>query len=244
MKNDYTHVSIVLDRSGSMARIANDTIGGFNYFIETQKTVPGECTVTLVQFDSQAIETIINAVPVREVKPLDNRTFQPRANTPLYDAIGQTINATGKFLKDKDESQRPEKVVFVIITDGLENASVQFNQRWVFDMIQHQREVYKWEFVFIGANQDALATGRSIGVPAANSYTNAHNSAGTAAMYAHLTDNTKRYRGARMGTPQYSMGFTQAQTEEQKKILAAMLDERIKIMEEQKKALQQKSDAK
>jgi hypothetical protein len=218
MKNDYTHVSIVLDRSRSMAAIASDTIGGFNQFIKSQQELPGQCSLTLVQFDSQGIDTIYNAVPVGSVKPLE---FLPRGGTPLYDAIGQTINATGKFLKDKPDRERPAKVVFVIITDGYENSSREFDQARVFEMIKHQREAYKWEFVFIGANQNAFEAGQGIGVAAANCYSNVQNSEGTHATYGALGSNLCRMRSAEVNSAECTMSFTQAQHNDQ---IAAGLD--------------------
>jgi len=213
MKSNYTHVSLVLDRSGSMSSIAQDTIGGFNRFITDQRAVPGDCTVTLVQFDTHAIETVCDARPVHQAPLLNERTFLPRGGTPLYDAIGQTIHATGKFLKDKPEAERPAKVVFVIITDGEENSSREFTQARVFELIKEQRDIYKWEFVFIGANQDAFAVGTALGVAGANCYSNVANTAGTSATYGALSSNLRMMRCGASS----SMSFSDKQREEQAK---------------------------
>lgn len=194
MKTDYTHITVVLDRSGSMQAVAADTIGGFNKFLSDQKAVPGHATFTLVQFDSQSVDTLNDGTPILAVANLTDKTFQPRGGTPLYDAIGQTINATGKFLKNIPEDARPAKVVFVIITDGFENASHEFTREKVFEMIKLQRDAYKWEFVFIGANQDAMATGQGLGVAGANCMTSAHNAVGTSALYDSASSNLRSYR--------------------------------------------------
>ncbi len=217
MKTDYTHISLVLDRSGSMSTIAADTIGGFNQFLKAQQELPGECSLTLVQFDTQSIDTLYQAAPIRAVMPLNSETFQPRGGTPLYDAIGQAINSTGKFLKDKWEIHRPAKVVFVIITDGQENSSREFDRDRVLKMIQHQREAYKWEFVFIGANQDAMQAGQGIGVAAANCLSNVANSAGTSATYHAMSSNLARMRSADITSDCCTMSFSNEQREEQEK---------------------------
>lgn len=211
MKSNYTHISTCLDRSGSMASIKNDTINGYNHFITAQRALPGDCTASLIQFDSQGIDTVYNAVPVAGVVSLNEHTFQPRGGTPLYDAIAHTVQATGKFLKDLPEAQRPAKVVCLIITDGEENSSREFNQVRVFEMIKHQREAYKWEFVFIGANQDSFAVGQSIGIATANCLTSAANTAGTQALYSAASSNMRSYRS---GSAQ-DMAFTKQQRQEQ-----------------------------
>jgi hypothetical protein len=193
MKTGYTHIAMVLDRSGSMASIASDTIGGVNTFLEAQRKVPGECSATLVQFDHE-FETLCDGRPLGEVKPLTPHTYVPRGSTALYDAIGRTIVQTGDWLMHKPEAERPEKVVCAIITDGYENASKEYDRAKVFDMIKHQREVYKWEFVFIGANQDALKTGEGIGVLRSHSMNYAANSVGTSALYTSMSCNVEKMR--------------------------------------------------
>lgn len=193
MKKGYTHIAMVLDRSGSMGPIASDTIGGVNTFLETQRKVPGECSATLVQFDD-VLEVLADGHRLADVKPLTSETYVPRNSTALYDAIGQTIVRTGDWLMRKPEAERPEKVIFAVITDGLENASREYTQAKVFDMIKHQRETYKWEFVFIGANQDALATGASIGVARSHSINYAANRKGTSHLYASMSANVADLR--------------------------------------------------
>src|ERR1035437_3209746 len=151
MKENYTHISVVLDRSGSMSSIASDTIGGFNTFLKTQKEAVGTCTFSLMQFDNE--HTIIHdGVDINEVPDLDATTFVPRGGTALWDAIGRTIHATGAYLGKMKEADRPEKVVFVIITDGDENSSREFSHAKVREMIKHQTDKYQWGIIFLGAN--------------------------------------------------------------------------------------------
>jgi uncharacterized protein YegL len=193
MKTGYTDISVVLDRSGSMESVRSDTIGGFNAFLADQRIAGGEATVTLVQFDN-IYEVVYSAIPLTDAKPLDNSTFVPRGSTALLDAIGRTVHGTGKRLEAMAEDQRPEKVVFVILTDGLENASQEFTAQKVNDIISHQRDVYKWEFVFLGANQDAITTAANLGIGAANALTYAANSAGVKHAFRSLSKNLAGYR--------------------------------------------------
>lgn len=211
MKNDYTHIAIVLDRSGSMASIKSDTIGGFNNFLETNRAVDLPCTLTLVQFDSEGIDTIRDAMPVKDVPPLTDKTFEPRASTPLYDAIGQTIVKSGDFLHRLPEAQRPGKVIFVIITDGMENASKEYGLQQVRDMLKHQQDVYKWQVVFLGANIDSHAVGASAGIHASNVMNYANNAQGVSAAYSSVARNV---RGFRTGT-KMDMAFTPEQKKDQ-----------------------------
>jgi len=194
MKTDLCDVSFVLDRSGSMESVRNDTIGGFNAFIEAQQKLPGECLATLAQFDHD-YEVVYSGKPIKDVPKLTAETFVPRGSTALLDAIGRTINETGKRLSAMPEADRPGKVIFVILTDGGENASKEFNREQVFKMISLQRDTYKWEIVFLGANQDAIKVGGSIGVAAASSMTYASNAQGTQAVFKSASNYVSRARG-------------------------------------------------
>lgn len=190
MQENYTDVSVVLDRSGSMASVRADTEGGFNTFVNEQKKVPGKCLFSLYQFDD-VYETVYEGRDVKDVPKLD---LQPRNSTALLDAIGKTINKTGERLRNLSESQRPSKVVILVQTDGEENASKEYSRDRIFEMIKHQREKYNWEFVFLGANQDAIATATSYGFSAKSSLTYAANSAGTSAVYGSLGKNLTKMR--------------------------------------------------
>lgn len=178
MKADFADITFVLDRSGSMSSVRDDTIGGFNAFIESQRKVPGECNASLVQFDDQ-YEVVYTAKPVKDAPALNAETFVPRGMTALLDAIGRTINETGKRLSAIPEAERPSKVIFVILTDGGENSSKEYSRAKVFEMITHQKTAYKWDFVFLGANQDAISTGASIGIGKGSTMTYTSNAIGT-----------------------------------------------------------------
>jgi hypothetical protein len=160
MKKDLSEIIIVLDESGSMGSCKSDTIGGVNLFLDNQKRIKGEVKVTLVKF-SDYYKIINDAVPLDRVVYLDESNYTPSFCTALLDAVGKTINDIGKRLADTPESERPEKVIFAVITDGYENASHEFTRAQVFRMVTHQREKYSWEFIFLGADIDAW--GREIG---------------------------------------------------------------------------------
>lgn len=193
MKQDFTHIVMVLDRSGSMHTVVDDTIGGFNRFVDEQKQVPGEATLTLVQFDDQ-YEFVHQNKRLSNVPPLDRKTFVPRGSTALLDAIGRAVNETGSYLAGLPESERPAKVICVIITDGGENASKEFSREKVFEMITHQQEKYGWQFVFLGANQDAIQSGASLGIAKGSSMSYAANALGTQAAFKSIARCTSQYR--------------------------------------------------
>jgi hypothetical protein len=211
MKQGYTDISIVLDRSGSMDSVKSDTIGGFNSFLKAQKEVPGEATITLAQFDD-IYEVVYEGKKLQDAPLLNDQTFVPRGTTALLDAIGRTINATGKRLASMPEAERPEKVIFVILTDGYENASREFKVEEINDMIRHQRDVYAWEFAFIGANQDAITSASQMGIQAANALTYAANTVGTQQAFSSLTQNIAAYRT----NQKLDMSFSQEDREKQK----------------------------
>jgi hypothetical protein len=204
MKQNYTDIIIVLDRSGSMNVIRKDTIGGVNKFIEEQKKVPGEATFSLHQFDHE-YETVSKAVRIQEAKELTELTYVPRGNTCLYGAIGCAIQETGDRLKAMSEDQRPEKVIFVIVTDGEENSS--HKHEWssthtaasIKASIERQSETYKWQFVYIGANQNAIMNAGQLGIKADNALNYSSNSEGTSKLYADLGSNVRMMRcGAKL----------------------------------------------
>lgn len=161
-KPNFTEIIVILDRSGSMSTIAADMRGGFDQFIADQRKVPGECTVTLAQFDDR-YELVYEARPIADVPPLE---LVPRGWTALYDAVGKTINSVGERLSKTPEDARPSKVIVVIISDGHENRSQEFGQPAIAEMIKVQRETYNWEFVYLGANQIAADVAVKMGIPA------------------------------------------------------------------------------
>lgn len=198
MKDDYTDITIILDRSGSMFTCRDDTIGGFNAFLHEQQKLPGKATLTLVQFDDQ-YEVVHNCLNIKEVLDLDSNTFVPRGMTALHDAIGRSINAAGTRFSVMSENDRPSKVIFVIITDGYENSSKEFSSAKIKEMIGHQSEKYKWEFVYIGANQDAITVGKDLGINPNASLSYAANTRGTKSAFASLNSGLKQFRSASIG---------------------------------------------
>jgi hypothetical protein len=183
MKTNLSDITVVLDRSGSMSTVADDTIGGFNTFLDEQKAAPGEANFTLVQFDTE-YEFVHKGRSVRDVPALTRQTFQPRGGTALLDAIGRAVQETGSRLDAMPESDRPAHVIFVILTDGQENSSKEYTREKVFGIIDHQRTAYSWTFLFLGANQDAIQAGAGLGIPMANAMNYAANAVGTPKAFA------------------------------------------------------------
>lgn len=160
-KSGLCEIVVLLDRSGSMQSIKADMEGGFNKFMDDQRKEPGECLLTLVQFDSGGIDTVHEAKPIKDVPPL---VIEPRGSTPLLDAMGHTIVSVGARLAATPEDARPEKVVFVVVTDGQENASVKYAKEKIAAMVKEQSETWKWHFTFLGANVDAFAEAGAVGI--------------------------------------------------------------------------------
>jgi hypothetical protein len=156
----YTDITMVLDRSGSMQSIKDDTIGGFDAFTSEQRRLPGRCTVSLVQFDNVYEEVYTG----RDLADVPSLTLVPRGSTAMLDAIGRAVNATGARLAAMPEDRRPGTVIVGIMTDGLENASREFTYPMVKALIEQQEQVYGWTFMYMGANQDAIEVGASLGV--------------------------------------------------------------------------------
>jgi hypothetical protein len=185
MKDAFTRLALILDRSGSMASIDEATVAGVNRFIEEQKQVPGTATLKLVQFDD-VYEEVFDS-PIADAPELTlsktprsgQKTYEPRGSTALLDAVGRTITELGSGLAAIPEGERPSKVIVIIMTDGLENASKVFTAPQVLDLIVQQRDIYKWDFVYLGANQDAIATAAKMGIAAASAMPYAANSAAT-----------------------------------------------------------------
>lgn len=165
MKKNLTELVFVLDRSGSMQGLEGDTIGGFNAMIEKQKKEPGEAFVSTVLFDDQT-EVLHDRVKVGEVRPITNKEYYVRGCTALLDAIGGAIHHIGNIHKYARREDVPEKTLFVITTDGYENASRRYNYEAVRRMIERQKEKYGWEFLFLGANIDAAKEAARFGIDA------------------------------------------------------------------------------
>lgn len=178
---NLTEIIFLLDRSGSMGGLESDTIGGFNAFIEKQHQLEGGTIVTAVLFDNK-YEILWNGVEAGKVK-LTNKEYYIRGCTALLDAVGKTILEVGQRLSNTSEDKKPGKVVFVITTDGLENASREFTCQKVKELIKHQQEKYRWEFIFLGANIDAAKEADSIGIDMSNAYNFEASETGVMNMY-------------------------------------------------------------
>ena len=210
---DKTDITIILDRSGSMESVKSDTIGGFNSFLEGQQKVRGEASLSLVQFDDQ-YEIVYIDRDINSADRLTEATFQPRGMTALYDAVGRTINSVGQRLTALPEAERPDKVLLVIMTDGFENASREFTAAEISRMINHQRDVYKWEFMFIGANQDAVLSAQEIGISAGAALTYAANSEGTQIAYSMVAEKIANFR---LSNDKLALEFNEEDRERQRK---------------------------
>lgn len=173
---------VLLDRSGSMASIRKDMEGGFNNLIAEQRQVPGECVVTLVQFDTDGIDTVYEARPIAEVPPLQ---LQPRGGTPLLDAMGRTLTRTKeRFAK---AAKKPDQVIFLVITDGEENSSREFKKDQIKALVLQGTNDDKWTFSFLGANVDAFAEAGSLGIPMAGVAGYSANAKGVGAAFAAVS---------------------------------------------------------
>ncbi|MCG7344840.1 VWA domain-containing protein [Sporosarcina sp. ACRSL] len=163
MKKGLTELVFILDRSGSMSGLETDTIGGYNAMLEKQKKGPGEAMITTVLFDD-SYELLHDGVDLRSVIPMTDHEYFVRGTTALLDAVGKTILKISNSHKQIAEEERAENVMVVITTDGMENASKEFNYEKVRNMIEHQKSKYGWEFLFLGANIDAIATANLFGI--------------------------------------------------------------------------------
>ena len=181
-----TEIIAIIDRSGSMESIRKDAIGGFNSFLEDQKTVPGEARMTLSIFDDR-YDVLYTGKSLDEAEPLTEKTFVPRGGTALRDAIGRTLNARIK------EQGWADKVIVCILTDGGENQSREFTQEQIKTMITHA-ESHGWSFVFLAANQDAFAVGAGYGIAAAGTMSFDSNAIGTQSAYASMSSMTRDLR--------------------------------------------------
>jgi len=203
MRVDLTDVTLIVDRSGSMSRIRKDAEGGINSFLESQKAVPGELLVTLVQFDNK-YEVVCQAIPVAKVPVYE---LQPRGATALLDAVGRCIDDTGVRLSAMPESERPGLVTIVIVTDGQENSSRQYTSRRVAEMIEHQQSAYQWKFVFLSSDLDAIEDAEDLSIP---DEAVAHFEADAVGRAWHvLGDKMVVARAARMLRPDVDIQFSQ-----------------------------------
>jgi uncharacterized protein YegL len=176
-KPKTTEIAFILDRSGSMEAHTGAAIAGFNEFLRDQQSVEGQARLTLVLFDDR-IEIPIDNIPVSEVVELDTRTYTTRGSTALLDAIGETVDSFKVRTRDLPPESRPDQVIFAIFTDGEENASRRFTWKDIAGKIQRRQEKQGWQFLFLGANQDAIATAAQMNIHAHNAATASYSADG------------------------------------------------------------------
>lgn len=193
MKENLTELVFVIDRSGSMHPLVADTVGGFNNLIEEQKKIDGEALVTTVLFNNH-YEMIHDGVNIKEVEELLPKRYSVGGMTAMLDAIGKTINDIGHRLSNTKEEDRPSKVMFIIITDGHENASVEFSLSQIKEMIKRQTETYNWEFLFLGANIDSATEASNIGISPQRACNFTPSSIGTSSLYETVSKAVMGYR--------------------------------------------------
>ena len=181
-KNDLTELVFLLDRSGSMAGLEADTIGGFNSMIEKQKAEPGRAYVSTVLFDDRC-EVLYDRLPLDQIPPMSSREYYPRGSTALLDAIGRATHPIGNVPKYARPEDVPARTLFVITTDGMENASRRYRYEDIKRRIERQQAKYGWEFLFLGANIDAISTASRFGIAADQAVTYRSDRVGTRLNY-------------------------------------------------------------
>ena len=208
---NYTHVSFILDESGSMGSVRDDVIGGFNTMMAEQRAAEGKLTVSLCKFGTHLdnnYQKVYSCVVAAEVPDLSQATFAPSGGTPLLDAVGRHINELGNVLRSMPEQQRPSKVIVVIMTDGQENQSREFTSKaQIAEMIKRQEDEFSWTFVYMGANVDAFGESSAFGVSAKNAVAYTSSKRGTSVAYAAASRGLLRARGLSSGASLNAQGF-------------------------------------
>lgn len=176
-----------------MHSLAEDTIGGFNAFLGKQKELEGEAVLTLTLFNNSS-NLVHDGVPLEEIPELDNTTYNTSGSTSLFDALGQSIDSVGERLSKTPEEERPGKVIVMVMTDGEENSSKKYTLDDVKERVEHQQDVYKWEFVFLGANIDSFSEGSKVGMTIGSTSNYVASSEGTREAWGKLNRSATRYR--------------------------------------------------
>jgi uncharacterized protein YegL len=193
MKTNGTELVFILDRSGSMSGLEADTIGGYNAMLAKQKNEEGEATVTTVLFNHD-IDLLHDRIKIKGIAPITEQEYEVGGTTALLDAIGSTIHKIGNVQKRTSEEERAGKVLFVITTDGMENASREYDYGKIKAMIEHQKVKYDWEFIFLGANIDAVATASKFGIQEDYAVTYHADSEGTQVNFQALNEAVTSFR--------------------------------------------------
>lgn len=196
MRKGLTEIVFILDRSGSMSGLEKDTIGGFNSMIEKQKKEEGEAYISTVLFDDHS-EVLYDRVPIRKVEPMNDRQYYVRGCTALLDALGEAINHIGNVHKYARKEERPEKTLFIITTDGMENSSRKYTYDKVKKMVEKQKKKHGWEFLFLGANIDAIEVAGRFGIDANRAVNYESDHEGTALNYKVLSNTVSAVRKSR-----------------------------------------------
>lgn len=196
MRKGLTEVVFILDRSGSMRGLEADTIGGFNSMIEKQQKEEGRAYVSTILFDDQT-EVLYDRVDVRKVEPMNSNQYYVRGCTALLDAVGGAIHHIGNVHRYAREEDRPEKTLFIITTDGMENASRRYSYAKVKDMVERQKSRYGWEFIFLGANIDAVEVAGRFGIDSGRAFNYECDSEGRQLNYMVLSETVSAVRGAK-----------------------------------------------
>lgn len=193
MKKNITEIIFILDRSGSMCNVTKDTIGGYNQFILEQRAAEGEARLTTILFDNH-YEILHQGVDIKKVAPLTSKEYFARGNTALLDAVGRTVLDAKSRINEIDEEEKPTKVIVVITTDGLENASREFTYLKVKQLITHQQEKHGWEILFLGANIDAAKEADLMGIQRQRSSNYQASSIGTANLFQAVSGSVLSFR--------------------------------------------------
>lgn len=193
MKKNLTELVFILDKSGSMCGLEKDTIGGYNSMLEKQKKVCGECFITTVLFDNH-YELLHDRIDFRAIRPITEKEYFVGGSTALLDAIGKTVRKIETVQKNTAKDYRAEKVLFVIITDGAENSSRNYSIAQVKEMIRQKKERYGWEFIFLGANMDAVETAGNFGIDADRAVDYVPDSRGTELNFRMMSETVARFR--------------------------------------------------
>lgn len=192
MNNNLTEIVFILDRSGSMGYLVTDTIGGFNSFVKKQKNEEGEANLTTVLFDNK-YELLHDGADLKTVNPITEKEYFVRGTTALLDAIGISITTVKNRIENTPEEEKPSKVIFVITTDGYENASKEYFRPQISQMINEQTEK-GWQFLFLGANIDAVSTAESFGINGQFASNYSANSVGTDSLYTSVSKSVGEFR--------------------------------------------------
>lgn len=215
---DITEIVFVLDCSGSMGSVVDETIQGFNQFLREQQAAPGRAYLSLVTFSSDMI-LVYDGERIEDVEPLNHETYRLRGSTALLDAIGNQIINTNRRLAQMPEERRPTKVIFAILTDGEENASRSFSAKEVREMITEHEDIFEWDFLFLGANQDAFKVGQQYGIKPGKALSFDQSGQGVTGVFGAVSRSLTSYRTS--GAPAADQFFTEEEHQFQQGLGAA-----------------------